>query len=65
MAPRSAMVTAGCTAPTNKLPDRSGISNVGRPVGTSPMTGTSVSHKTPISVPATNAAKAGGRYFLN
>ena len=40
--------------------DRSGICGVGRPVGTLPMTGTSVSHSTPIIVPTIKAASVGG-----
>ena len=65
MEPSRAIVTAGSTAPTSASRDRDGSFMSGRPVGTLPMTGVLVSHRTPKSVPTINAAKGGGRYFLS
>ena len=45
-------------------PSNRGISNPGRPVGTSPITGVSVSQRTPMTVPAMRAARVGGRTLL-
>ena len=65
MDPRRAMVNAGCTARVNTSMERSGIRKAGRPVGTSPITGVLVNHRTPNSVPAISAARVGGRNFLS
>ena len=65
MEPRSAMINAGCTALTSTPAASSGICRPGRPVGTWPMTGVSVSHRTLSSVPAISAARAEGRYALS
>ena len=56
MEPSSAMMMAGCTARTSTSGASSGNRGFGRPVGTSPMTGVSVNHSTPSSVPASSAA---------
>ena len=61
MDPSIAMVSAGVMACTRIPGDRSGSCGVGRPVGTLPMTGTSVSHRTPITVPTISATRVGGR----
>ena len=58
--PSIARVSAGVMACARMPSDRSGSCGAGRPVGTSPMTGTSVSHSTPIIVPTTSAARVGG-----
>ena len=65
MDPSSARINAGCTAPTRKPGDRSGRCSTGSPVGTSPITGVLLSHRTPRSDPAISAASVGGRYFRN
>ena len=63
MAPSSAMISAGCTALANAPTEISGSCTFGRPVGTSPITGVSLSHRTLKSVPASSAASVGGMYF--
>ena len=65
MDPSSAMVRAGVMAPLSRPMEISGNLKSGSPVGTSPITGTSVSHRTPSSVPATSAASVGGSHFRN
>ena len=65
MEPSSAMINAGCTAPANALRERSGNCTSGRPVGTSPMTGVLLNHRTLSNVPAVSAASVGGRNFLS
>ena len=59
--PSIAMVSAGVTARARMSGDRSGSCGVGKPVGTMPITGTSVSHSTPIIVPTPSATSVGGR----
>ena len=61
MDPSIAMVSAGVIAPARMFGERSGSCGVGRPVGTKPMMGTSVSHSTPIMVPTPSATSVGGR----
>ena len=63
MEPSRARISAGCTARASSPGASSGRCRLGRPVGTSPMTGVSLSHSTLSAVPATSAASAGGMYF--
>ena len=62
--PKSAMVSAGCTARANKSPEISGIWKSGRPVGTSPMTGVFSNHNTLSSVPTIRAISIAGMKAL-
>ena len=59
------MVNAGCTAFTNMPVEKSGRLKLGKPVGTSPITGVFVNQRTPISVPTINAASVGGNNFFS
>ena len=65
MDPNSAMVSAGCMALSRMFTERSGNCSTGRPVGTLPMTGASVSQSTPIIVPTPSATSVGGRMRRN
>ena len=65
MEPSSAMINAACTECANTLIERSGSCRFGRPVGTSPITGVLLNHRTPNIVPAISATTVGGRNFLN
>ena len=55
------MISAGCTACTTASIAKSGSCTSGSPVGTLPMTGVSVSHRTPSSVPANQSAQCSGQ----
>ena len=65
MEPSSARVNAGCRAPTSTSKERTGNLTCCRPVGTSPMAGVLLNHRTPSSVPATSATRVGGRNLRN
>ena len=62
--PSSARVSAGATDRARRPAEKAGSPKSGRPAGTSPMIGTSVSHRVPTSVPAISAAIVGGRTRL-
>ena len=61
MEPSRAMVTAAGSALPRSPKLSSGTIRSGRPVGTSPIVGASLSHSTPTSVPMISAATDGGR----
>ena len=63
--PTSAITIAGSMERTSTPGDTSGNWNDGRAVGTAPMTGASVSHSTPMSVPTASATRVEGRYLSN
>ena len=65
MEPSSARISAGCIAPASTLGETSSCCNPGRLADTSPMTGTSVSHRTLNSVPAISATRVAGKNFEN
>ena len=58
--PSRARMRAGCTDCTRKPADGSSSRTSGRPAGTCPMTGASLNHSTPSSVPAASAATGAG-----
>ena len=64
MEPSRAMINAGWTDCNSTSTEISGSCSSGRPMGTSPMTGVPVNHRTPRAVPAARAARVGGMYFL-
>ena len=60
MEPSSARMIAGSTARTKRPAERSGAYSVGRPDGTSPITGAPVSQNIPSPTPTTSAASVDG-----
>ena len=63
--PMSARMSAGSTARARKPREGSPSCSPGRPVGTFPITGASLSHTTPMSVPANSPTRGVGKNFLN
>ena len=65
MEPSNARINAGCRPFVRTWRERLGNCTSGSPIGTSPITGVSVSQRTLSSVPAINAASVAGRNFLS